>query len=184
MPPKAVKTVRDLIFWQYAKLIAHSAGMDGQYGFIMSRYRDLKSGKLQWSSILREDIKAMNLGRQECAYCGGTSALSLDHIIPQRVQAPPECDVHQVHNLVWCCRSCNSRKGGRDVFTWFGVERRDEVPRIVEGKFLKLAYRCHECRGTLDAVDVDGSGALDVLDLGAIFAMPCPKQPSAPGAHH
>jgi len=27
MPPRAVKTIRDLIFWQYAKIIAESAGL-------------------------------------------------------------------------------------------------------------------------------------------------------------
>jgi hypothetical protein len=43
MPPAAVKTVKDLIYWQYAKIIADSAGIGKKdYGFLtLSR---LKSG--------------------------------------------------------------------------------------------------------------------------------------------
>ncbi len=33
LPPPAVKTVRDLLFWQYAKIISNSAGEGkGNYG--------------------------------------------------------------------------------------------------------------------------------------------------------
>ena len=36
MPPKAVRTLRDLLFWQYAKIISESAGFGkSNYGFIM-----------------------------------------------------------------------------------------------------------------------------------------------------
>ena len=174
MPPKAVKTVRELIYWQYAKLIARSAGMGKQYGFIMKTFQDLKTGRKHWSDILREDRKMLQSGPPACAYCGSTESLSMDHIIPQRINAPADCDVHQIHNLVWCCRPCNSAKGGRDAFTWYGPERRNEVPRIVEGKFLKLAYECHGCRGTLDSADLDMNLQLDVRDLGWIFNQPCP----------
>lgn len=40
MSPKAVRAVRDLIYWQYAKLIAASAGYGKtkNYGFIMDMY--------------------------------------------------------------------------------------------------------------------------------------------------
>ncbi len=46
MPPKAVRTVRDLIYWQYAKLIAESAGYGKtrNYGFIIDRFNQLKNG--------------------------------------------------------------------------------------------------------------------------------------------
>lgn len=52
-PPKYVKTVRDLIFWLYAELIARAAGFEGNYGFVVSRYKKLKSGEMQWSSSIR-----------------------------------------------------------------------------------------------------------------------------------
>ncbi|OLS13530.1 MAG: HNH endonuclease [Promethearchaeota archaeon CR_4] len=48
MPPKGVKSIRDLIFWQYAKLIAQSAGMGkSNYAFVMSRFKKLQAGELQ-----------------------------------------------------------------------------------------------------------------------------------------
>ncbi len=42
MPPPAIKTVRDLIFWQYAKIITESAGIGKRnWGFVMSRIKQL-----------------------------------------------------------------------------------------------------------------------------------------------
>jgi hypothetical protein len=41
MPPPAIKTVRDLIFWQYSKIIAESAEVGkANYGFIMGRVQE------------------------------------------------------------------------------------------------------------------------------------------------
>ena len=55
MPPKAVRTLGDLICWQYAKIISESAGFGkGNFGFIMDRYTKLKSGEIEWSSNIRE----------------------------------------------------------------------------------------------------------------------------------
>ncbi len=175
MPPKAVKTVRDLIFWRYARLIARSAGMDEQFGFIMKTFKDLQTGKKHWSSVLREDSLMIH-ENGHCVYCGATEGLTWDHIIPRKIKAPHGCNVHEIHNVVECCKSCNSSKGGRDVFSWFGKERRNEVPRLVEGKLLKLLYECHSCRGTLESADLDSSGELDILDLGWIFHEPCPSR--------
>lgn len=53
MPPAAVKTVRDLLHWQYAKLIARSAGYDKNYGFIMERFKKLQSGEVNWSGSIQ-----------------------------------------------------------------------------------------------------------------------------------
>jgi len=39
MPPSAVKTVRELIFYQYAKIVSNSARLGKKnYGMIMSTY--------------------------------------------------------------------------------------------------------------------------------------------------
>ena len=43
----------------------------------------------------------------------------------------------------------NSSKGDKGVYEWYGIERRNEIPRIVEGKYLKLLYTLHENQGTL-----------------------------------
>jgi len=52
--------------------------------------------------------------------------------------------------------------------------RRDELPSIVVGKYLKVVYESHSQHATLDLEDRNHDGKLDIFDLGAVF-----KQPSA-----
>ncbi len=55
MPPAAVKTIRDLIYYQYAKVIAGSAGTGKEnYAFIMDRFQKLRAGEIEMSDVLRE----------------------------------------------------------------------------------------------------------------------------------
>jgi hypothetical protein len=54
--PRYVCTVRRLIYWQYAQLIAKAAGFDGNYGFVVSRYKKLESGEMSWSSSIRDYV--------------------------------------------------------------------------------------------------------------------------------
>lgn len=166
MPPSAVKTIRDLIFWEYAKLISGSAGLGRkQFPFIMRKFTELKNGFIKWSDILREDLK---MDSTKCAYCNNDKELSNDHIVPKR-----ECHFTEIHNIVKSCRSCNSSKGDKDLIEWWGIERRYELPRIVHGKYLKMLYICHECRGTLNREDINMDGKINLFDLGAIFKQPC-----------
>ncbi|HEX16100.1 MAG TPA: hypothetical protein ENF44_03120 [Deltaproteobacteria bacterium] len=75
----------------------------------------------------------------------------MDHIIPtSRAGVDPRIValLNSPDNCVWACKSCNSRKGNRDVFEWYGHDRLDEIPKLVLSKFLKLAYRLHETQGT------------------------------------
>ena len=59
MPDREVKTIKDLIYYQYAKIIAKSAlGADAKasaYGFIKNTFRRLKNDEKKWPEILRED---------------------------------------------------------------------------------------------------------------------------------
>jgi len=144
VPPAAVKTLRDLVFWQYAKLIAKSAGQAGKFGFIMDRFKKLQSGDIEWSGSIREYIKEQEVvGR--CIYCGSTKDLSVDHLIPRARGGPESGD-----NAVTACKSCNSSRGDKGVYEWFQLSGRNEVPRIVEGKYLKELYAVHERKETLD----------------------------------
>jgi 5-methylcytosine-specific restriction endonuclease McrA len=59
-----------------------------------------------WSKGNYPDVYARD--GHACRYCGSTSWLSIDHVIPRAQGGSDEAD-----NLVVCCRSCNSRKGGR-----------------------------------------------------------------------
>lgn len=161
MPPSAVKTIKDLIFYQYAKLIASSAEVSG-YRFVMSRMKLLSSGEIKMSAILRE-LKMQMSGDKHCEYCRSTEDLSWDHLIPRMKGGP-----NTAENGVWACRSCNSSKGSRGIYEWYGLNKKDELPRLIAGKYLKLLYDIHEARGTLDASDLNGDGVLDVRDLEAI----------------
>lgn len=144
MPPPAVKTIRDLIYWQYAKLIAKSAGQEKQFGFIMDRFKKLQAGKIEWSGSIREYIREQEvIGR--CIYCGSVRELTVDHLIPRSRGGPESGD-----NAVTACRACNSSRGDKGIYEWFELNRKDEVPRIVEGKYLKELYALHQKKGTLD----------------------------------
>ncbi len=191
MPPKHVQTVRQLIYWEYAQLIAKAAGFQGNYGFITSRYKKLLSGEVKWSSTLRDKLKELEKGLA-CAYCGATNSLSTDHIIPtSRGGIDPRVTklLESADNTVCACRACNSSKSNKDVFEWYGRERVDEIPKLVLSKFLKLAYDMHETQGTLDLKDPNMDGVLDIYDLGVVItnliakmssdATPHPDKPPA-----
>jgi len=95
-PPPAVKTIRDLIYWQYAKIISESAGAGKtRYGFVMDRFKKLTSGEISWSTSIREYVKERERG-EECIYCGGKMTLTLDHILPRSRGGPDLPD-----NAVW-----------------------------------------------------------------------------------
>jgi hypothetical protein len=144
MPPSAVKTIRDVIYWQYAKLIAKSAGQDKKYGFIMDRFKKLQSGEISWSGSIREYIKEQEVSGQ-CIYCGSKKDLSVDHLIPRARGGPESGD-----NAVTACKSCNSSRGDKGIYEWFELDGRNKVPRIVEGKYLKELHALHERKGTLE----------------------------------
>jgi len=170
-PPKYVDTVRRFIYWQYAQLIAKAAGFDGNYGFVISRYKKLESGEMNWSSSIRDYENELKKGKV-CVYCGATSSLSTDHIIPisragvdHRIVAL----LNTSDNCVCACRKCNSSKGDRDIFEWYGPERLDDIPQLALSKFLKLAYRVHEMQGTLDLKDPNMDGVLNIYDLGVVI---------------
>lgn len=168
MPPPAVKTVRDLIYWEYAKLIAGSTVGDRKnYRFVMYSFQKLKNGKMHPSAILREN-KALCIGENCCAYCGVKDELEWEHIVPRL-----KIELDKYDNLVLACRTCNASKSGRDPFEWYtdryGDEGKYKIPRLVLGKYLKIIYEVHEKQGTLDKTDLNHDGTLDVYDLGVIL---------------
>lgn len=170
-PKRIVSTVKDLIYWLYAELIANSAGFGDNYGFVISRFKKLKSGEMIWSSSMHDHMKEWDQGKI-CVYCGNDKNLSLDHIIPScRAGCDPRVIqiLESIDNCVWACRTCNSSKGGRDVFEWYGQDKRDDIPKIVLSKFLKISYKLHETQGTLELTDPNMDGVLDIYDLGTVI---------------
>jgi hypothetical protein len=117
-PPRYVDTVRRLIYWQYAQLIAKAAGFEDSYGFVVSRYKKLESSEMAWSSSIRDYEKELDRGRV-CVYCGARKTLSIDHVVPlSRAGTDPRvlALLDSVDNCVCACKTCNSSKGDRDVF--------------------------------------------------------------------
>jgi len=145
MPPAAVKTVRDEIFWQYAKLISKSAGFGlGQRAFQMGRFVALRDGKIKWSTAIREWLREHETPN-ECVYCGANDSLTTEHILPKSCGGPDTAD-----NAIRICKKCNSSKGKKRLYEWIGLKNKDKIPRIAEGKYLKLLYDLHGITGTLD----------------------------------
>ena len=162
MPHASVKTIRDLIYWEYAKLMAGSTVGDRKnYGFIMYSYKKLKDGSLNPSNILNENKKLFE-DEKRCAYCNTMdSNLEWEHIIPRAKMV-----IDTMDNMVLACKTCNCSKGGRDPFEWYGLDKSYEVPRIVLGKYLKLVFDIHEKNGTLDTGDLNEDSKLNIYDLG------------------
>jgi len=149
VPPSAVKSIRDLIYWQYTKIIWEAAGTGKRnYGFVMNRFQKMVSGDISWSTSIREYVKEREQAG-ECIYCGARTDLTLDHILPLSKGGPDSPD-----NAIWVCQHCNSAKGDRRLYEWFGLDKRYEIPRIAEGKYLKLLYSLHENTNTLNLEDV------------------------------
>ena len=97
--------------------------------------------------------------REKCAYCGTTEKLTQEHIIPKSIHINdrcPQCDkIQAIHNMVFACKTCNRRKHTKGLYTFFHELYPDEkmsdiVPPLLEKKYLKLMYCCHQCAGTLE----------------------------------
>lgn len=176
MPDRDVKTIRDQIFFQYAKIIGRRAfGPNAKkvaYGFIKTKFRELRDDEQQWSDIIRND-KQLVEGEKKCVYCGATENLQWEHIVAKSLMINERCPtcprIQEIHNLVWACRTCNASKSDkglyhfiRDTYTGDG-KYYDNVPILAEEKYLKTIYYCHECKGTLNK-QIEGITPID-LDL-------------------
>jgi hypothetical protein len=139
LPPAVVKSVKDLIYWQYAKIIAQSAKIGKKdYCFVMNRFKQLREGEIFWNQV-REYIKEREHS-DICIFCDATSNLTLEHLLPRSHNGP---DTEK--NLIWICKSCNSKKGARRLYEHFAIQAgieaaKYDVPRIAEGKYLKFAF--------------------------------------------
>ena len=187
MPDKEVNTIRDLIYYQYSKLIARSAFKipDGvtvkreHYGFIKNTFRSLKNGKKSWSEITRED-KQLAKEKKKCIYCGGEDLkLQWEHIVPRSISINERCKscpkIQEIHNMVLACPECNRNKKTMGLYKYYSVKYPDDrkfydrIPPLAEKKYLKTIYNCHKCANTLDFGDIDGDGIVTVNDIDAII---------------
>ena len=120
----------------------------------MSRLCNSGVGTIIWSSTIREWLREHEKP-DECIYCGAKGPLTTDHILPRSCGGPDIPD-----NAIRVCQSCNSSKGGKRLYEWKGLREKDAIPRIAEGKYLKLLYDLHDKCGTLNVEKNDFSRKL------------------------
>ncbi len=144
MPPGYVKTIREEILYEYAKLISRSAHGSIQYGFVTDRFKKLRDGEVTISGTIREWEREQELPHQ-CVFCGSPENLSTDHLVPRNRGGDDSPD-----NLVLACTSCNSSRGDKGVFEWLGLKEKDNLHRLVAGKYLKELLKVHEQAKTID----------------------------------
>jgi hypothetical protein len=149
MPPPYVKTIREEILYEYAKLISRSAYGTLERAFITDRFMKLRDGEINISDTIREWEREQELPK-ECVFCGAKEDLSTDHLIPKNRGGDDSAD-----NLVQACKSCNSSRGDKGIFEWLGLEKKDNLHRLVAGKYLKELLRIHEERGTFNVTKKD-----------------------------
>ena len=152
-----MNTIRDLLFWQYARIVSISAG-EGKtnYGLISNIFKRFYSREVRWSSSIGDFVKKHEK-RNACVYCASSRNLTVEHILP-RIRGGPDIP----ENTASVCDDCNSRKGSKRFYEWYGLENTSELPRTAEAKYLKLLYSLHEARGTLDATPADLCSACDL----------------------
>ena len=129
----------------------------------MATFQRYKRTQAHPLTIIRQvGLESKGLGG--CAYCNSADNLEVDYIVPLSRQG-----LDRIDNRVSICARCKNSKGSRDLFEWYGKDRRYEIPRLVLAKYLKLAYEAHEVNGTLDSNDMNRDGALDIYDIAAVF---------------
>ena len=145
MSLKYVKTIQDELYYEYAKLISRSAFNGNlQYDFILDKYQELSDGRLTISGTISEWQRESELPR-ECVFCGSTDQLKTDHLIPKSRGGSDSDD-----NLVLSCIKCNSSRNNKGIFQWLGLKDKDNLHKLVVGKYLKELYDLHLHKGTLN----------------------------------
>jgi hypothetical protein len=144
MPPAYVRTIREEIFYEYAKLISRSAYGSLQRGFTTDRFKKLRDGEIVISGTIREWEREQELPKN-CVYCGSTVNLTVDHLVPRSRGGDDSAD-----NVVLACQTCNTSRGEKGIFEWLGLKEKDKLHRLVAGKYLKQLLTLHEQAGTLE----------------------------------
>ena len=166
MFPSAIVTIREVILWEYARLLSEEAlGDRNNWRLTLHYFEKLNSNKNRWAYILKKEV---SLDPNRCAYCDVEGELTISRIVPKKM-----CPLIEAHNIIRTCKRCNVVKGDKDLVEWWFFEGRDKIPRAVLAKYLKILYACHECNGTSDGCALDEFGRHDLVYLGYIFQEPC-----------
>jgi hypothetical protein len=166
MLPTAIKTIRELILWGYARLMSEKAlGDRKSWLFTLNGFEQLNSDPKKWARILQENVE---IELNKCAYCGSSENSLIACIVAKKM-----CPFAEAHNIISACKKCSSSKGSKDLIEWWGIARIDELPRPIMEKYLKMLYMCHDCSGTLDDYAVNTDGKVDISVLACVFKESC-----------
>jgi hypothetical protein len=114
------------------------------YKFVSDRFKALRDHKITISGTIREWQREQELPK-ECVFCSARENLQMDHLIPRNKGGNDSAD-----NMVWSCQNCNSSRGDKSVFAWLGLKEKDNLHRLVAGKYLKQLFDLHAEKGTID----------------------------------
>lgn len=70
----------------------------------------------------------------KCAYCG-QSANTTDHIHPLVNGSNASGDITEIYNLIPCCATCNSSKGGESFVDWYDKKATEDYVNSVKGDY-------------------------------------------------
>lgn len=146
-----ITTVSDQIYYAYANLAmadyAVSKGLikyDRTCFMIRSRlYKGLQSGDMKIHSLFDDEKLKLQNGTR-CVYCGVSTDVSIDHMIP-RIKGGTDIS----DNLVCACRTCNSSKGKKDLMEWYH-DKQSFPPLMLLRRYIKLIYNYCNTDGALD----------------------------------
>ncbi|MCB1634484.1 MAG: HNH endonuclease [Xanthomonadales bacterium] len=181
--------MHEVLLFAYAQLIAdaaiscrssHAPAMrtgSRYWSFANSTFLKLKAGLISPSTVLRENKLLVSNG-MECAYCGDTTKLQWEHIVPCSRRGPNTID-----NLVLSCARCNSQKGALNPIEWYEARglRKADVPRLVMGKLIKLVCEEHSRRDSLNAPEFPVGCGLTLAGACLVFDFPDSGGTATPG---
>lgn len=78
-------------------------------------------------------------------FCGALDNLHMDHLIPRSRGGENSAD-----NMVWSCRNCNISRGDKGVFVCLVLNKKDDLHRLVAGKYPKQLFDLHREKGTMN----------------------------------
>lgn len=154
LPRERRDTVGKCLHYAYANLeITRWAMREGARKYIAKHYRHrmwvykaYQAGTRNPASLVRDDVEKLRRG-DVCAYCGEVGRTTSDHILPKSRGGPDAGD-----NIVRSCRSCNSRKGSKDLFEFYDSQGSGEfLPLYFVRTYLKLAIGWAEKREIMGA---------------------------------
>jgi hypothetical protein len=150
-------------------------------------YRPAYFTKRDWLGALAWENRRVSIRLSRCSACIGCgnnlpADSTGDHIVPISRGGP-----QGAQNYLPLCRSCNSRKGSRDLFDWWHRQKRGvyELPADVIVAYARLTFCWYRDRGQLDneAPPFLAESAMHYLDSlpssahrAAVVALPLPQQ--------